>query len=215
MRACLFDLDGVLVDTAVYHFKAWRRLANTLGFDFTEHQNEQLKGISRMESLDLILNWGGVSLTQHEKEHWATLKNDWYLELISEMNPSELLVGVLDFLEELKANQIKIGLGSASKNSRMILEKTNILSYFDVIIDGNNITKGKPDPQVFEMGALALGFQNAECIVFEDALAGVKAGKSAGMRVVGIGEQKVLVDADIVFANFMEFNLQKLQILQF
>jgi beta-phosphoglucomutase len=205
-----FDLDGVIVDTAVYHFQAWRRLANELGFDFTEHQNEQLKGISRMESLELILNWGGVTLTAEEKEAWATKKNQWYLDLVMQMTPKEVLPGVPEFLTSLRANGIKIALGSASKNSKLILERIQMLDYFDAIIDGNNITKGKPDPQVFLMGAEATGAQPSECVVFEDAVAGVQAAKAGGMKAVGIGSADILTEADIVISTFEDFSVEKL-----
>ncbi|MDZ7897628.1 MAG: beta-phosphoglucomutase [Arcicella sp.] len=210
VKACLFDLDGVIVDTAIYHFQAWRRLANELGFDFTEHQNEQLKGISRMESLELILGWGNVTLTEEEKLDWATRKNDWYLDLVKEMTPDEVLPGVKDFLILLRENNIKIALGSASKNSKLILERIEMLSYFDAIIDGNNITKGKPNPQVFLMGAEATDCKPEECVVFEDALAGVQAGKLGGMRVVGVGSPEVLTEADVVISTFEEMTLEML-----
>lgn len=210
LKSALFDLDGVIVDTAIYHFQAWRRLANELGFDFTEHQNEQLKGISRMESLDLILNWGQKSLTENEKLDWATRKNDWYLELIQHMTPKEILPGVKDFLEELKENKIKIALGSASKNSKMILNKIELFHFFDAIIDGNNITKGKPDPQVFLMGAEATGALPSECVVFEDAQAGIEAAKAGGMFAIGLGDATILNKADIVYKSFEEFNLETL-----
>lgn len=206
-KSALFDLDGVIVDTAIYHFQAWRRLANELGFDFTEHQNEQLKGISRMESLDLILSWGQKSLSDSEKLDWATRKNDWYLELIQHMTPKEILPGVKDFLEELKENKINIALGSASKNSKMILNKIELFHFFDAIIDGNNITKGKPDPQVFLMGAEATGSLPSECIVFEDAQAGIEAAKSGGMFAIGIGDKNILNKADMVYKSFEDFNL--------
>ena len=209
-KACLFDLDGVIVDTAVYHFQAWRRLANELGFDFTEHQNEQLKGISRMESLELILKWGNVTLSEVEKMEWATRKNAWYLELVMKMTPNEVLKGVPEFLKALRANGIKIALGSASKNSRLILEKINMIEYFDVIIDGNNITKGKPDPQVFLMGAEATNCEPADCVVFEDALAGVQAGKAGGMKVIGVGDAQILHEADFVIKGFEEMTIDRL-----
>ena len=209
-KACLFDLDGVIVDTAIYHFQAWRRLANELGFDFTEHQNEQLKGISRMESLELILKWGNVLLSDEEKIEWATRKNAWYLESVMQMTPNEVLKGVPEFLKELRANGIKVALGSASKNSRLILEKIKMIEFFDVIIDGNNITKGKPDPQVFLMGAEATNCKPIDCVVFEDALAGVQAGKAGGMRVIGVGDPKILNEADFVIKGFEEMTIDRL-----
>jgi beta-phosphoglucomutase len=209
-KACLFDLDGVIVDTAIYHFQAWRRLANELGFDFTEHQNEQLKGISRMESLELILKWGNVSLSEEEKLEWAARKNAWYLELVMKMTPEEVLKGVPEFLKALRANGIKIALGSASKNSRLILEKINMIDYFDAIIDGNNITKGKPNPQVFLLGAEATNCEPYDCVVFEDAVAGVQAGKAGGMRVIGVGDKEILREADFVIKGFEEMTIERL-----
>lgn len=209
-KACLFDLDGVIVDTAVYHFQAWRRLANELGFDFTEHQNEQLKGISRMESLDLILKWGNVTLSEEGKIEWATRKNAWYLKLVQQMTPNEVLKGVPEFLRSLRANGIKIALGSASKNSRLILEKIKMIEFFDVIIDGNDLTKGKPDPQVFLLGAEAIGCKPEDCVVFEDALAGVQAGKAGGMKVIGVGDAEILHEADFVIKGFEEMTIERL-----
>lgn len=202
IKACLFDLDGVIVDTAKYHYLAWKRLANQLGFDFSEHQNEELKGVSRMKSLELILEWGGVSLPDSEKERWATLKNEWYLELVSEMTPAEVLPGVLDFLTQLKAQNIKIALGSVSKNAKLILQKIELLNWFDAIIDGTNLTHGKPDPQVFLLGAQALNVLPHECVVFEDAVAGIESATRAGMKSVGIGSAQVLTQASIVLPGF-------------
>ena len=210
-KSALFDLDGVIVDTAIYHFQAWRRLANELGFDFTEHQNEHLKGISRMESLELILSWGNKTLSETEKLDWAAKKNEWYLELITHMTPKEILPGVKDFLNELKDEGIKIALGSASKNSKMILNKIELLHYFDAIIDGNNITKGKPDPEVFLLGADATNSLPAECVVFEDAQAGIQAAKAGGMFAVGIGDAKILKQADLVVKTMEDISLNVLE----
>ena len=210
MKACLFDLDGVIVDTAIYHYKAWRRMANELGFDFTEHQNEQLKGVSRMESLELILGWGGVTLSDEEKNKWATQKNEWYLEYIHQMTPDEILPGVKDFLESLRKADIGIGLGSASKNARLILEQIGMIHSFDVIIDGTHITKSKPDPEVFLLGAKAFNLPPADCVVFEDAVAGIEAAHRGGMKAVGVGSAEVLTEADIVISSFTETSLSKL-----
>ena len=205
-KACLFDLDGVIVDTAVYHFQAWRRLANELGFDFTEHQNEQLKGISRMESLELILEWGNITLSEEKKIEWATRKNAWYLELVMKMTPNEVLRGVPEFLKVLRANGIKIALGSASKNARPILEKTGILSYFDVIVDGNDVTNAKPDPEVFLKAAQLLNIDAKNSIVFEDSVAGIQAANIGGMVSVGIGEETILHEAQYIFKDFTEIS---------
>ena len=137
IKACIFDLDGVIVDTAKYHFKAWRRLANELGFDFSEEANEKLKGVSRAESLNLILEWGGKTVEEEQKAILAQQKNDWYLEFIDKMGPDEILPGVHRFIKRLKKKQIKVVLGSASKNAGVILAKVGLLPLFDVVIDGN------------------------------------------------------------------------------
>lgn len=211
IKACLFDLDGVIVDTAKYHFRAWKRLANELGIDFTERENEQLKGVSRMESLQLILSWGGLKKTEAEMLELATLKNSWYVEMINEMKADEILSGAAQFLKELRNAGVKIALGSASKNSVTILQKINLLDQFDAIIDGTKVSKSKPNPEVFLKGAEALGEDPEHCVVFEDAVAGVEAAIRAGMRVVGIGEHKTLYQADLVVSGLDQINLALLK----
>lgn len=210
VKACIFDLDGVIVDTAVYHFKAWKRLANHLGFDFTEEENEKLKGVSRVRSLQLILEWGGVEKTTEEQSQLADLKNSWYVEMIKEMKPDEILPGAKEFLLSVRNAGLKTALGSASKNSRTILEKVGILELFDSIIDGNTVSASKPDPEVFLKGAQSLGLNPEDCVVFEDAIAGVEAALAGGMKVVGIGEPANLKDANLVVAGLHEMNLDKL-----
>ncbi len=202
VQACLFDLDGVIVDTAKYHYLAWRQLANQLGFDLTLEQNELLKGISRMESLEIVLGIGGVTLSEEEKLKYAAEKNTQYLEFCKQITPDDALPGVRDFLDELKADSIKTGLGSASKNAKTILTNLDMLDYFDTIVDGNRATKGKPDPQVFLMGAEDLSVAPEHCIVFEDAVAGIQAAKAGGMIGVGIGQASVLTEADYVMPGF-------------
>ena len=209
--ACIFDLDGVIVDTATYHFQAWKKLANEVGIDFTHEENEQLKGVSRMRSLELILEWGGVSKTEPEKEELARRKNEWYLEMISQMTADELLPGALDFIRAVKAAGIKVALGSASKNSGVIMEKTGLLASFDAIVDGNVVTSSKPDPEVFLKGAALLGIDPADCVVFEDAVSGIGAAKAAGMKVVGIGLPEVLNDADLVISGLHEMTVDRLE----
>jgi beta-phosphoglucomutase len=211
IKACLFDLDGVIVDTAKYHFKAWKQLANQLGIDFTEAENEKLKGVSRMESLQLILNWGGIQKSEKEMLELTTLKNDWYVAMITEMEADEILPGAASLLEELRQNNIKIALGSASKNSVTILQKINLLDAFDAIIDGTKVAKSKPNPEVFLKGAEALGFKPEHCIVFEDAEAGVEAAINAQMRVVGIGSKEVLHQANFVVDGLHQISYQKLK----
>lgn len=210
IKACIFDLDGVIVDTAKYHFIAWRKLANGLGFDFDEAFNENLKGVSRMDSINMILDLGGVTLSEEDKIKWAAQKNEWYKELISDMDATEILPGVVDFFEELKANDIRIGLGSASKNAVPVLTKINFIADFEVIVDGTKTTKPKPDPQVFLMGAKNLGVDPANTVVFEDAAKGVTAANAGGFYSVGIGSPDNLGHANLVIAGMHEMNYQRL-----
>ncbi|MGA0558576.1 beta-phosphoglucomutase [Larkinella sp. VNQ87] len=207
VKALLFDLDGVIVDTAIFHYQAWRRMANALGFDITEEFNEQLKGISRTESLDRILDHGGLLLSDERKAELATQKNEWYLELVSQMTPANILPGVAVFFEQVKAAGLKTALGSVSKNARLILERIGMLNDFDAIIDGTKIVRGKPDPEVFLKGAVELGAEPANCVVFEDAVAGIEAAKRGGMRAVGIGSPAVLAQADLVVPSLADLTL--------
>ena len=208
----IFDLDGVLVDTAKYHYLAWKELGKTLGFDFTEEQNEAFKGVSRMACMEIMCELAGkADMPEEEKVRLATTKNDNYLKLIESINSEELLEGVEGFLKALKAEGIRVALGSASKNALPILEKTGILPYFDAIIDGNKVTKAKPDPEVFVLAAQTLGIDQANCVVFEDAYAGVEAAKAAGMACVGIGTKENLPLADAVFNNVGEVTIQLLK----
>ena len=198
MQAALFDLDGVIVDTAKFHYLAWRELANGLGFDISEEQNEQLKGISRMESLERILQFGNATLSGDEKVRLATIKNARYVDMIKQIDASEILRGAKEYLVELRGRGVKIALGSASKNAEIILTNLGILPLFDAVIDGNKVGKSKPDPEVFLLGAQALGVAPAACVVYEDAAAGVEAAKAGGMYAVGIGHAENLPGADIV-----------------
>ena len=213
IKACIFDLDGVIVDTAVYHYKAWKRLANELGFDFTEKDNEKLKGVSRTRSLELILQWGGVTKTDTEKEELATRKNNWYVEMISHMTPDEVLPGAKEFLQACIDAGIKTALGSASKNSMTILNKTGIAHFFNAVIDGNKVSKPKPDPEVFLKGAEELGIPPVNCVVFEDAIAGVEAAIAGGMKVVGIGSPEVLGEANLGVSGLDKMTIEKLRSL--
>ena len=211
LEACLFDLDGVLVDTAKYHYLAWKQLANTLGFDFTEKENEQLKGISRVESLRKILNWAGMEMPQEKQDQLASLKNGWYVEMISGMTQNEVLPGALRLLDELKANHIKIGLGSASKNAKLILDNTGLTPYFDALVDGNIVSKSKPDPEVFLKGAELLGVSPEHCVVFEDASAGVEAAIKGNMKAIGIGKEEELSEAQLVVEDLSAIDLRTIQ----
>jgi beta-phosphoglucomutase len=213
IKACLFDLDGVIVDTAKYHYLAWRRLAIELGFEFTEEDNERLKGVSRMKSLEILLEVGNKSNAFDEaaKEEFAAKKNAWYVEYISKMDASEILPGVVDFLKSLKENGIKISLGSVSKNAMTILTNVALLEYFDAVIDGTKITHAKPDPEVFLKGAEELGVDPKNCVVFEDAQAGIEAAINAGMYSIGIGSPEILSRANFVIPGFEGMTIEKLK----
>lgn len=211
LKACIFDLDGVIVDTATYHYKAWKRLANELGFDLTEEQNEQLKGVSRMKSLDILLDIGNMELSEKEKADQAEKKNQWYRSYIKEMKPDDIFPGTLPLMEQLKTAGIKIAIGSASKNARTIIDQIRIEPYLDSIVDGNKITKAKPDPEIFRLAAQELQEDPKDCVVFEDAQSGVQAANNAGMVSIGIGVPDVLNEANHVIAGLHEINLNKLK----
>ncbi len=205
-KAFIFDLDGVIVDTARYHFLAWEKIAKNLGIEFTSEHNELLKGVSRVRSLDIILGLGKVEASQEQKDQWLIQKNEDYLTYLVDIDQSEILPGVLSVLEFLKSKQQPIALGSASKNARPILEKTGIISYFDVIIDGNDVTNAKPDPEVFLQAAQKLGISNENSIVFEDSVAGIQAANIATMTSIGIGDEAILNEAKHNFKDFTFIN---------
>ena len=200
--AFIFDLDGVIVDTAKYHFSAWQKIASELGIEFTPEHNEKLKGVSRIRSLDLILELGNIQASQEDKNKWLVQKNEDYLSYLVNMNFNEILPGVVPILQFLKDNNQGIALGSASKNARPILEKTGIISYFDAIVDGNDVTNAKPDPEVFLQAAKLLNTSNENSIVFEDSVAGIQAANTAKMISVGIGDETVLHEAKYIFKDF-------------
>ncbi|TPN82189.1 beta-phosphoglucomutase [Aquimarina algicola] len=203
-KGFIFDLDGVIVDTAKYHFLAWQNLASSLGISFSEEQNEQLKGVSRVRSLEKILEWGNTSISQEEFNRLMTEKNEEYLVYISKMDATEILQGVPEVLNYLKLKEQGIALGSASKNARIILEKVHLQNMFDVIVDGTNVSKAKPDPEVFVNGAQELNISPKDCIVFEDSVAGIQAANAADMISIGIGDATILHEADYIFNDFTE-----------
>ena len=202
----IFDLDGVIVDTAKYHFLAWKKLANELGIDFTAEDNERFKGVSRKRCLEILLEMGGIKASEEQFNAWLIEKNEDYLAYIDSMDESEILPDVSKVLKYLKNHKIPMALGSASKNARPILEKVNLLSYFDTLVDGNSVTKAKPDPEVFQIAAERLGVKPENCVVFEDALAGIEAANRAGMISIGIGEANVLTAARFNFVDFTEID---------
>jgi len=211
LKACIFDLDGVIVDTAKYHFLAWRRLAKELGFEFTLADNEALKGVSRMASLEILLRIGGLAPNDKEKEELAARKNGWYVEFISGMTPDEILPGSIRLLKQLRKEGILTAIGSASKNARTILDGIKLTRMFDVIVDGNKIHSAKPDPEVFIRGAEELNIDPSCCVVFEDAQAGIEAAIAGGMKCVGVGDPKLLGKANLVIPDLIKITVRQLK----
>ncbi|HRD06966.1 MAG: beta-phosphoglucomutase [Saprospiraceae bacterium] len=211
IKACIFDLDGVIVDTAKYHYLAWKKLAEEkLGVHFDHEDNEHLKGVSRIASLEYILDKGNLHIHDDDKFELASLKNKWYVDLIENLDSSEILPGSESLLMDLKANQIKIALGSASKNAIAILKSIGLFHYFDFISDGNSTDKSKPDPAVFLIAAKGVGLDPNECIVFEDSIKGIEAAITGGFHSIGIGDPQILQQADYVVDNLADVNWQVL-----
>ena len=202
----IFDLDGVIVDTAKYHYLAWKKLANNLGFEFSKEQNELFKGVSRKRCLEILLEIGNIKANQNQFDTWMIEKNIDYLAYIENMNASEILPDVPRVLNYLKKKGMPIALGSASKNAKPILEKVDLLPYFDTIVDGNNVTKAKPDPEVFLIAAKNLKVMPASCVVFEDAVAGIQAANAANMISIGIGDLNILQEASYNFKDFTDIS---------
>lgn len=212
-KAFIFDLDGVIVDTAKYHFLAWQKIAAKIGIEFTPEHNENLKGVSRIRSLDLILDLAKTEATQESKDLWLAQKNADYLEYIENMGTEEILPGIIQTLDYLKQRNQPIALGSASKNARPILNKVGIIHYFDAIVDGNDVINAKPDPEVFIQAAKKLNMPSKNAIVFEDSLAGIQAANNAQMVSVGIGSAEVLTEAQFIFPDFSHINKSFLETL--
>lgn len=212
-KAFIFDLDGVIVDTAKFHFLAWKNLAESLDISFSEEENEQLKGVSRIRSLEKILEWGNKTISEEQFNALMAEKNEEYLSYVDQMTEKDILPGVMDTLIYLKKNDYSIGLGSASKNARRILTKVGLDSYFEEIVDGNEVSEAKPNPEVFLKGCKLLGVEPNQAIVFEDSQAGIKAVNSATMTSVGIGDKSVLKEADFIFRGFTEIDKKTLQSL--
>lgn len=195
-RGFLFDLDGVIVDTAKYHFLAWKQLADELAIPFTEKDNERLKGVSRLRSFEIILELGRQTMSEEEKDYYCARKNQIYLSYIDRLQKEDVLPGVRLFLQASREQGISLALGSASKNARRILEKLELTGLFDAVIDGTVVSLAKPDPEVFLKGAEALNLASADCIVFEDSAAGIEAAHRGGMKAIGVGKRDNLPDAD-------------------
>jgi beta-phosphoglucomutase len=213
IKAVIFDLDGVIVDTAHYHFVAWQRLANELGITFSEKENERLKGVSRMHSLEIILEIGGVTLSEAKKEELATKKNSWFVEYIEAIKPEEIFKGVREMLESLRTQGYKVALASSSKNAETVLRLLRIKNLFDTVVDGTMIKKSKPDPEIFLLAAARLGIDPSQCVVFEDAEAGVEAAVAAGMKCVGVGSVDQLRKANAIVKTTADFKIDQLHSL--
>lgn len=210
-KGILFDLDGVIVDTARFHFIAWNNLAKNLGFSITQAQNEELKGVSRVDSLKCILEWGDIKYSPEEFAHYLYQKNAEYLKMIQTLDENDLLPGVKKVLDFFSTQNIPFALGSASRNARPILDYLKITHRFIAVVDGNDVTKAKPDPEVFLIGAQRLNRTPENCIVFEDAVAGIRAANSAGMTSIGIGNTEILHEADYNFTDFTQISTEFLQ----
>jgi beta-phosphoglucomutase len=210
IKACIFDLDGVIVDTAHYHFLAWKRLAKELGIELTEAENERLKGVSRIDSLKIILSLGGLTLPPAKMEELANRKNTWFVEYVEAMKPEEIFPGVKELIAEMRKRSLKIGLASSSKNAKRVVELLCITGLFDACVDGMMITHSKPDPEIFLLAAKKLGVTPQQSVVFEDAEAGVEAALRAGMKCVGVGSPRQLGKADVVVGKTSDFDVKLL-----
>ncbi|APX72758.1 beta-phosphoglucomutase [Companilactobacillus allii] len=213
IKGFVFDLDGVIADTSIYHSKAWRQLAEELGVTWTTELSNNLKGVSRMDSLNLILKAGGKesAYTEEEKEHYATEKNTNYLNLLKDMDASAILPGINDFIEDLKRHDYKLSLASASKNSPLVLEQLGLAKYFEKRVDPATLKHGKPDPEIFARGAEILGLKPEECVGIEDATAGIKSINGASELSIGIGDPKILNEADINFTDTSKLTLENIK----
>lgn len=208
--ACIFDLDGVIVETTKFHYMAWKRLAGILGIPFNEKDNESLKGVSRRESLQKILALADRKVSETEFQQLMERKNRWYNEYISSLGPVDILEGVPEFLEQCRNMEIKLAIGSSSKNARQIMDYLKLNAAFDAVVDGTKIEKTKPDPEIFLKAADAVDTPPAGCIVFEDAASGIQAARAAGMTCIGVGSEQILGEADLVISTFKGLTPQKL-----
>lgn len=207
--AIILDLDGVICDTAHFHFLAWHRLAAEYGYELTQADNEQLKGVSRVDSLKFILGLANKTLSNEQFETDLHRKNEWYLELVKDMGPSDTLTGVTAFFAEVANRKIPLALGSASKNANMVLTRVGLIQAFDAIVDASQVTHGKPNPETFLKAAELLGIAPENCLVFEDSAAGVQAAIAGGMKAIGIGTPEDLPGAILHLKNLGEFDFNK------
>lgn len=212
VKGIIFDLDGVITDTAEFHYRAWQDLGKKIGISFNRAFNENLKGISRMDSLNLILEHGNKvnTYSEAEKEALATDKNEDYKILIEEITPKDILPGIQTFLDDCIAKGLKLALASASKNGPAILNNLNLTDYFEVVVDPASLKKGKPDPEIFLKAAELLNLKPSECIGLEDAEAGITSINAAGMFSVGVGSPESMKEADLFVENTKDLDLEKI-----
>lgn len=214
MISCfIFDLDGVIVNTSTHHFHAWQQIANSLGIEFSENDNQKLKGISREDSLKTLLKIGNQIISDSEFKKLLELKNNIYLDLISGLDKNAILPSVTEKLNFLKSSGYKIALASSSKNAKTVLNQIGLNDYFDAVIDGNRVSKPKPNPEIFLTAAKLTNSTAQNCAVFEDSFAGICGVKDANMLAIGIGNKEILYNSDYVFENFGQISNQFLESL--
>jgi len=214
VQGVIFDLDGVLVSTDEYHYLGWKRLADEEGIPFTRADNHRQRGVSRMESLEIVLEKADRTYSESEKREMAERKNRYYVESLQALSPDEALPGARRLLEELKRRGFRLAVGSSSRNAPLIMKKVDLCGFFDAVADGNDITRSKPDPEVFLLAAERLGLDPAHCLVIEDAEAGVDAARAAGMRCIGIGDRAIVGAADRVAAAVSEISVSMISQLE-
>ena len=212
-KLALFDLDGVIVDTAKYHFISWRKIAKCFNYELKTEDNQKLKGLSRTDSLNQILNLANMTLDSNSFKIYLEKKNQDYLNYVREITVDDILPGILEALDFLDKRRIKIALGSASKNARLILDQLEITSFFKIVVDGNQVKKSKPHPEIFLKASTAMGITPKKCIVFEDSQAGIIAAKAAGMTAVAIGDKNDFTNYDFCYPNFSSINTSELEML--
>jgi len=207
-RAFIFDLDGVITETSEYHFLAWKTVCKKIGYDLTRKKNEELKGVNRNKCLDLIMEWGKIRLSEKEIESLLEAKNNIYKDYIKDLNENDVCEGVLNFINDAIKNNIKIALYSASRNAKRILCQLKIIDLFTVIIDGNNVSNAKPDPEGFKIAADLTKTNTKDCVVFEDSISGIEGANKLNMYTVGIGSRDVLKNVDVVYKGFKNLKIK-------
>ena len=207
-RAFIFDLDGVITETSEYHYMAWKTVCKKIGYDLTRKKNEELKGVNRKKCLDMIMEWGNIKLSEKEIESLLETKNNIYKDYIKDLNENDVCEGVLNFINDAIKNNIKIALYSASRNAKRILCQLKIIDLFTVIIDGNNVSNAKPDPEGFKIAADLTKTNTKDCVVFEDSISGIEGANKLNMYTVGIGSRDVLKNANVVYKGFKNLKIK-------